>query len=169
MKDVTGFEGVYGVTRGGGVWSHRRGRLMSPTRQPNKRGKFYLRVSLCIGGKYTKYYVHRLVAEAYIQNPACKPTVNHKNGDTEDNAEGNLEWSTHKEQLEHAFATGLNKSFGSAAWGAKLKDLDVERIKVLYASGTLQQALADEYGVTQSVISRVVNNIQYRRKQPTGE
>ena len=67
----------------------------------------YRRVNLHIAGKKTNLLLHRLVAEAFIPNPDNKPEVNHKDGDKRNNAADNLEWSTRKENLDHADRTGL--------------------------------------------------------------
>jgi len=64
----------------------------------------YFRISLT--NKFThskKFYVHRLVAAAFIPNSDNKPTVNHINSICTDNNVNNLEWSSMKEQNQHKF------------------------------------------------------------------
>lgn len=54
-------------------------------------------------------FVHRLVAETWLDNPNHYKEVNHINGDKDDNRVENLEWVTRSENLRHAHRTGLNK------------------------------------------------------------
>lgn len=70
----------------------------------------YSRVRLYKDNKYNKYrnfYIHRLVAEAFIPNPENKPDVNHKDGDKQNNISTNLEWCTEKENTAHAIENKL--------------------------------------------------------------
>lgn len=73
--------------------------------------KGYNRVNLSKNGKVRQTSVHRLVAEAFILNTEKKPFVNHKNGIKDDNRVENLEWTTAKENIRHAWDTGLCKSY----------------------------------------------------------
>ena len=72
-----------------------------------KNGYYY--VNLYKNGTPRHYYVHRLIAEAFIPNPNNKPEINHKNGVKTDNRIANLEYCTAKENVIHAYKTKLNK------------------------------------------------------------
>ncbi|CAG8707820.1 35439_t:CDS:1, partial [Racocetra persica] len=54
-----------------------------------------------------KYRVHRLVALAFCPKEKGKEYVNHIDGDPTNNRASNLEWCTHKENMQHAVRLGL--------------------------------------------------------------
>lgn len=75
----------------------------------------YYRVSLAKPGMKNSSeheLVHRLVASAFIPNINNKNIVNHKDGNKLNNNAANLEWVTQKENVKHAFETGLRESKG---------------------------------------------------------
>lgn len=66
----------------------------------NKSGYTAVKIYNQVG--FSNRLVHRLVAEAFLDNKDDKPTVNHRDGVKDNNNLINLEWSTDKEQSEHA-------------------------------------------------------------------
>lgn len=89
-KDIVDYEGLYQVSNFGRVKSLWFGqeRIMKPYK--NKKG--YLQLILCKEGKQKHLYVHRLVAQAFIDNPDNLPEVNHRDENKENNRVENLEW-----------------------------------------------------------------------------
>ena len=71
--------------------------------------KGYLKVSLYKNKIRKCIKVHRLVALTFIENPDNKSQVNHKDGNKENNNVSNLEWTTCKENIEHAYKNNLAK------------------------------------------------------------
>jgi hypothetical protein len=104
MKIIDGFPN-YSIDENGVIINNFTGRIIKPF--TDKKG--YKRIGLRIGLKSKKFYVHRLVASAFIPNPLNKSTVNHKNGVKSDNNISNLEWMTNEENLKHAYDIGLYK------------------------------------------------------------
>lgn len=73
-------------------------------------GKNYKIVKLTKNNERKDYYIHRLVAEAFIDNPNNYPCINHINGDKRDNRVENLEWCTYQHNIKEAFKLGLSKN-----------------------------------------------------------
>ena len=102
IKDVNNFED-YTVDTEGRVYSKRKQRYLKQS--INKFG--YCKVTLQ-KDKYKKIYsVHRLVAEAFIDNPQKLPQVNHIDGNKQNNNVSNLEWSSAKHNMNEAVRIGL--------------------------------------------------------------
>jgi hypothetical protein len=92
-------------------------------------------------------------------------TVNHINGNKQDNRACNLELATMREQMLHAYSTGLQKVQLGEMRGAvaKLKTCDVIHIRQLYADGAhTHESLAELYGVSGSCIWSIVNRTRWK-------
>ena len=96
-KEIPGYEGLYEVSNKGNVRNVRRNKLLRLSKTNNR----YIRVSLCKNGIKTGLTVHRLVAEAFIENPYNLPEVNHIDEDKTNNSVDNLEWCDHKYNMNY--------------------------------------------------------------------
>lgn len=102
IKDVRGYEGLYGVDELGNVWSYRNNLILKP--YVNTGG--YLKVNLCREGKMEHKYIHRLVAEAFVDNPIGHEVVNHINANPGDNRAENLEWCDQGYNIRYSRSMG---------------------------------------------------------------
>lgn len=81
------------------------------TQYKRKKGIENLRRKSNSGYYYSRFlnrdYIHRIVAETFIDNPENKEYVNHIDGNKNNNNIDNLEWSTPSENMVHASISGL--------------------------------------------------------------
>ena len=109
-KDIKGYEGSYQISNLGRVKSLVRLHVKKEVILTNTcDSNGYKMTTLTVNGFELKTSIHRLIAIAFIGNPHNKPQVNHINGIKTDNRIENLEWATSKENINHAWDTGLTK------------------------------------------------------------
>lgn len=119
-KDIEFYEGIYSVSNLGNVKSHLF-KVSKSLKLEDVKG--YKRVSLSKNGNIKRFYVHRLVACAFLENKPNKKVVNHLDSDTSNNNVNNLEWVSHRENITHAHkdkTTGVYKLKGSKTYQVKI-------------------------------------------------
>jgi hypothetical protein len=147
----------YFVTDDGKVFSKRKFNKLTELKLSKTGHKGYVKV--VISNK--AYFVHRLVAKAYLINLFDKKVVNHINGIKHDNRVQNLEWCTRSENSKHAYDIGLHKPYTG------LKDKGNNKFykewNNLIKQGISMRKIAKQYGVSHRTIGNVVkkyNNLK---------
>ena len=168
-KNVNNYEGCYQVSNLGNVRSLDRTIYKKDGRIAKLKGKSktlykgkvgYFVVTLLTNGEQTLNYVHRLVAEHFLDNVDGKNVINHKDGNKLNNNTNNLEWCTQSENNYHALNTGLSTPFkdGEHNICSKLKESDIVDIRKKYAEKIFnQKELSKLYKVSDSLISMIIN------------
>lgn len=139
-KAIPGYEGAYEVSNMGNVRNSKTLRILKPS--INHDG--YRQVILYSNGRRSNKRVGRLVAEAFLPNPAGLPEVNHINGNKEDDNVNNLEWVTRSDNMRHAFSTGLKHPSGGSN---KRKVAQILGDEIIAIYNSLHEA-ADAIGVS---------------------
>lgn len=155
-KKIKGFD-KYWIYDDGKVFSEYIDKFMSP----RMAAKGYKKVSLYKNKTYKDYYVHRLVAEYFLEKSFNKNYVNHKNGIKTDNRVENLEWCTLKENSRHMVDV-LKKGTCENHSQAKLNNKKVIEIRKRLKLGEKIKFLANEFGVYHSVIYKIKKNEIWR-------
>ena len=165
-KDVKGFEGKYKISNYGRVLSlNYRNTDKKQLLRLSKTVDGYVKVRLQYKGKDISERVHRVVAEAFIPNPNNKETVNHIDGNKENNRVDNLEWADRSEQLYHAYSKGLRKTKkGTSNCNSTLTEQQIREIRRLYKPrdkvyNTIK--LGEIYGVNNATIGDIVRGVTY--------
>ena len=105
-------------------------------------------------------FVHRLVAETFIENddPIHKTDVNHKDGNKLNNHVSNLEWVSRSRNVKHAYENGLNYPSGGGENKRSVKVIETNKI---YSS---QEECAKAIGGSKAGVSLILNG---KRKKDT--
>lgn len=87
----------YSVSSTGNVRNNMTGRIL----KKGKNSLGYLYVDLYSENNHKSVTVHKLVAEAFIENPENKNCIDHIDTNKENNNVGNLKWVTYKENTNN--------------------------------------------------------------------
>ena len=177
-EDIAGMSGKYRISSLGRVYSVPRivkkrngatqtipGRMLSISEKRIKDNLYHV-VALQDRGRAIYEYVHRLVAEAFIENPKQLREVNHKNLIKTDNRVSNLEWASSRKNKLHAVAKGVqfnpNPKKGEQVKAAKLDETKVLKIRRFHAKGWTQEKLAKRFKVTPTNIGYIVRRKSWK-------
>lgn len=121
FKMIPGYNN-YLISENGEVYSIKSKKYIKPRINENN----YLIIDLYKNNIRKTYKLHRLVAQAFLDNPDNLPQVNHKDCNKLNNNISNLEWCTASQNTKHAWDNGLKEHVRS-----KLKELG--KINIKYA------------------------------------
>ena len=163
-KNIDEYNGIYQVSNFGRVKSVDRVVVFKDGRKrwykggvlkTHKTNKGYLFTCLCRNGIKHDKYIHRLVADAFVDNPKRYKCVNHKDGCKTNNIFNNLEWCDNSMNMIHAYRIGLIKPNMFAANNKRIRSvIQFTTDGVLIAEFSSAKAAADKYGYRLSNISR---------------
>lgn len=109
-KPIPDYESLYEVSNLGNVKSLNYNHTGKPKQLSKKKhSSGYMTVTLCKGSTHKNMSIHRLVANAFVENENNLPCVNHIDGDKSNNASFNLEWVSYSQNTNHAIGIGLRK------------------------------------------------------------
>ena len=104
-KDIKDYENIYQVSNLGNVRRVYKKKKGFGKLNPIKHSGGYQRLKLRNKGNDKDVYIHRLVADAFLDRKGLK-IVNHVDGDKTNNNVNNLEWVTQRENVSHGNQTG---------------------------------------------------------------
>ena len=148
----------YYVTDDGKIWSERTNKYLNIQLDKNGYAKVRLRST---DGKTHRYSVHRLILENF--KPVIgmeKLQVNHKDGNKLNNNLNNLEWTTCKENIQHAIDNDLRAKINGAS---KLTPEQVIEIFRRANNGETNISLGKEFNVHPDQIGRIKNKKSWKK------
>jgi hypothetical protein len=158
-RPVRGYETLYAVSSEGQIKRIARGKRthVGLILQPKKVSQLYESVKLFNGyGQYELKTTHEIVADAFIGPRPEGFEVNHKDFDKRNNRASNLEYMTHRENIQHAVRGGRFPQ-GEQVVGSKLTADDVRAMRALRTCGWSQRKLAAAFRLSQSTTCAILN------------
>jgi hypothetical protein len=115
-KDISNYEGVYRVSNKGNVLSIRYGRLLKPDNSTK-----YSRVTLSLNNNTKRIPIHRLVADAFINNENNLNLVNHIDENKRNNNSENLQYISHRNNVSYSATKKSISKVNGVHWIDRMK------------------------------------------------
>lgn len=188
-RGVVGLEGVYEISEyghvrrlpivytgkdslGNIVEKAKKGRYY-PKIHVNKKGYEVVSLSLIGTGRKKTVLVHRMVAEAFLDDFSSNLTIDHLDCDKKNNHHSNLEAVTNRENLLRSHKYGTHSNFIPKPKRRKLTSEQVKEVRRLYSLNPnsenprkrnkkraySQRVIAKMFGVSQDTVKKIVNNV----------
>lgn len=165
--------GLLDVRPNGEVWRTAacgrtgRWRQIAPVRADKRRADGYRVVRVQIDGRAHMAMAHRLVWAVHVGPVPPGEEINHRNGCRGDNRLENLERVSPSRNVQHSYdVLGRPRAAGSRNGRAKLTREQVGMIRQRAAGGEAGRALAREFGVSHTVVQRIIAGRYWRDEMP---
>lgn len=160
--DICVIENKYIITKTGKVYTIYNSKIGIKEQKLRKHTNGYLRAT--IFGK--DYYVHRLVALCFIENPNNYNEISHEDNNKENNNVSNLKWCSRKYNCKKVFDDNIRtkEEMIKIAKLPKIKArvLTDDQVKEIRKSNLSDSKLAKLYNVSRGTIWQCRNNITYK-------
>lgn len=151
-KEIKGYEGFYLASSFGRIKSVRSNKIMSV----KKHLRGYPQINFSVKGVRKVLYVHRIIAETFLENDSNRNTVDHIDENKKNNKLNNLQWCSHKENITHFHSRRINKK--RLEKHMRLTENDVNHIrKERFCFKAKVKDLAKGYGVSEPLIYKIIS------------
>lgn len=153
---VKGVKTKYEISSSGRIRTKKKGKVKILKPSFNQDG--YKMIQIKVGDKKVTKKIHRLVAEAFVENPDPErfKEVNHLNGDKANNDMDNLEWTDRSGNMHHAFDTGLILPMkGEDHPGHKHTEKQIREVCELMEEGHTNKEIHEKTGIKSDILSDI--------------
>ena len=128
----------------------------------NSNGTNYVKISINYDNKHYNFWIHRLVGEAFLKRGKYDTEVNHKDGIGSNNYVWNLEWCTHKENVEHAELNGLTNHPKGEQNHSKHSELTIIKVCQAIENNRSPKYIIKKYDISKNVFQSILHNRKWK-------
>lgn len=151
-RPIKGYEGLYLASNLGRIKSVRSGKVMST----KKHLRGYPQINFSVKGVRKILYIHRIIAETFLENTSNHKTVDHIDENKKNNKASNLQWCSHKENMTFFHARRVDKKRKEKHMVLSKKDVDhIRKEHACFAAKP--KDIAKGYAVSLPLVYKIIN------------